>query len=109
MNKITDEHKLIFENTKKSLTNIGAKESNFLKVEILFYDIIGIARMYGEDLSANRFLASLKQLQMNEYQETKNLFKKSSQRERVIRRFISQLKSILSASCKNDYLVLAGT
>jgi hypothetical protein len=106
MNKITYEHKLVFEETKKHLTTIGAKESNFLKIEILFYDMMGIARTYGEDLSMNKLLSALKQLQMNEYQQTRNMFKKSSQRERVIRRFISQLKAILSAGCKNEYLLI---
>jgi hypothetical protein len=103
--KITPAHKSLFEETKKNLAIIGAKETTFLKVELIFYDMLGIARTYGEDLSANRLLAALKQLQSNEYQQTKVMFKKSSQRERVIRRFITQLKSILSAGCKNEYLV----
>lgn len=103
---ISPEHKHLFEETKKHLTTIGAKETNFLKVELLFYDAITIARTYGEDPATNNLLAALKQLQVNEYQQTKTLFKKSSQRERVIRRFINQLKSILSAGCKNQYQLL---
>jgi|GEM_PF-1044661 len=103
--KISPAHKSLFEETKKNLTVIGAKENTFLKVEIIFYDMLGIARTYGDDIAANKLLAALKQLQVNEYQQTRALFKKSSQRERVIRRFITQLKSILSAGCKNEYVV----
>lgn len=103
--KISPAHKSLFEETKKNLTIIGAKENTFLKVELIFYNMLGIARTYGEDVGANRLLAALKDLQTNEYQQTRLLFKKSSQRERVIRRFITQLKSILSAGCKNEYLV----
>lgn len=103
--KISSAHKSLFEETKKNLTVIGAKENTFLKVEIIFYDMLGIARTYGDDIAANRLLAALKQLQVNEYQQTRVLFKKSSQRERVIRRFITQLKSILSAGCRNEYVV----
>lgn len=103
---ISPEHKHFFEETKKNLTSIGAKETNFLKIELLFYNVIGIARTYGEDPETNNLLAALKQLQTNEYQQTKAFFKKSSQRERVIRRFINQLKSVLSAGCKNQYLLL---
>lgn len=103
---ISPEHKLLFEETKKNLSSIGAKETNFLKVELMFYNVMGIARTYGEDPETNNLLGALKKLQMNEYQQTKTLFKKSVQRERVIRRFMNQLKGILSSGCKNQYVVL---
>ncbi|HUC83045.1 MAG TPA: hypothetical protein VMR70_19205 [Flavisolibacter sp.] len=102
---LTIQHKQLFEQIKKSLTTIGARETNFLKIELLFYDAISIARTYGDDPKSNQLLAALKFLQMNGYQETKTLFKKSLQRERVIRKFISQLRSILSAGCKNQYVL----
>jgi hypothetical protein len=96
-------HKQQLEEIRKTLTITGAKESAFVKVELLFYEAISVAREYGDDLPENGLLAALKQLQANEYRETKALFNKSTQRERVIRRFISSLKSVLSAAIKNVY------
>ena len=101
--ELSQEHKQSFEEIKKKLTVIGSKESNFLKVELLFYEAMEIARTYGGDLDENKLLAALKQLQTNQYQDTKTVFKKSSQREQVIRRFISQFKNILSAGLKNQF------
>lgn len=104
MNKtISLEHKRQFEEMKKSLTSIGTKEGNFIKVEILFYDAIAVARTYGDDETENGLLAAFKQLQANQYQQTKALFKKSTQRENVIRRFCNSLKSVLTAAIRNEY------
>lgn len=83
---------------------IGAKEGNFVRVELLFYEAIAIARAYGNDAADNALLAAFKQLQAEEYQQTKALFKKSVQRERVIRRFISRFKNVLTAGIKNTFL-----
>lgn len=101
---LTLAHKEQFEEIKKNLVLVGARESNFIKVELLFYNALSVAREYGDHMEENALLAALKQLQAREYQQTKVLFKKSEQRERVIRRFISSLKSILTAANKNSYL-----
>lgn len=103
--QITPDHKHQFDEIKKRLTIIGSKEGNFLKVELLFYEAISIARTYGDDVEENKLLAALKQLQVNQFQDTKAFFKKNTQREQVIRRFVSQLKLILSAACKNQFLL----
>src|SRR5438067_11664853 len=95
-NNISYQHKHRFDEMKKSLLTIGYKECDFIKVELLFFDALAIAREYGDDVSKNHLLASLKQLQANQYQQTKALFKKSSQRELAIRRFIIALKNILT-------------
>jgi hypothetical protein len=100
---ITIEHKRQFEEIRKKLITVGASESNFIKVELLFYEALSVAREYGDDVSENGLLAALKQLQGKQYQETKGLFKKSIQRERVIRRFISSLKAVLTAGIKNTF------
>ena len=99
--EITHEHKHRLDEIRKSLVLIGSKESNFIKVELLFFDALSIARESGKDETENSLLASLRQLQANQYQQTKTLYKKSSQREQVIKRFISQLKTVLSTSIKN--------
>ncbi|HWJ26509.1 MAG TPA: hypothetical protein VNS32_08195 [Flavisolibacter sp.] len=85
-----------FEEIKKTLSLLGAKESTFLQVELLFYEALSISREYGHDLSSNHFLAKLKQVQNNEYEKTKERTKKSTQREQNIRRFITQFKKALS-------------
>jgi hypothetical protein len=98
--EMNHQHRQQLEEMKRQLSIIGFKESNFLKIELLFYDAIEIARAYGNDLNENKLLARLKELQANEYQNTKHLFKKSSQREQVIRRFITGFRSALSAGIK---------
>ena len=102
-NSISPTHKKKFEDIKRSLAAIGAKESNFIRVELLFYEAIGIARAYGDDVADNGLLAAFKQVQVNEYQQTKGLFKKSAHREQVIRRFISSFKTVLTAGIRNSF------
>jgi hypothetical protein len=98
---ITPEHKHHLETIKKNLSIIGSKEANFLKIELLFYEAMEVARQYGDEVNENKLLAALKEVQANEYKDTKTLFKKSSQREQVIRKFIAKFRSVLSASNKN--------
>ena len=100
MKEISAEDKRKLEEIRKSLAIIGSKEATFIKVELLFFEALSLAREYGDDENENKLLASLRQLQANQYQATKALHKKSSQREQVIKRFISQLKIVLSASIK---------
>jgi hypothetical protein len=103
MKSISVEHKKQFEEMKKNLGAIGAKEGNFIKVELLFYDAMLVARTYGEDVSENAMLAAFKQLQANQYQDTKARFNKNTQRERVIRRFIGSFKTVLTAAMRNGF------
>ena len=100
---ISVEHKKQLEAIRRNLNLLGAKESNFIKVELLFYDSLSVAREYGDDVNDNRLLAALKQLQANEYRQSKALFNKSTQREQVIRRFISSLKNVLTAAVRNSF------
>ncbi len=92
-----------FEEIKKQLVLIGFKESAFIRVELLFYEAITIAREYGDELETNALLTSLKELEAGQYQSTKLYFKKSSQREQMIKRFMNQFKIILSSAIKNAY------
>lgn len=100
---ISTEHKKAFEEMKKQLTLIGSREANYIKVELLFYEAMTLSRAYGESIEENNLLAALKQLQAAQYQTTKELFKKSSQREHAIKRFMNQFKIILSLAIKNAY------
>lgn len=85
---------------QKRLSLIGHKESTFTSVEIIFYQVLSIIRSYGSQES-NPLLAELKRIEENEYRQTRELFRKSAQREKVIRRFVMKLKGFLSASVKS--------
>ncbi len=90
-----------FEEIRKSITAIGPKESAFIRVEQLFYEAINISRNYGNDVAENKLLALFKDLEADHYQNTKAHFKKSSQREQVIKRFINHFKIVLALAIKN--------
>ena len=93
---ISRDHLHRFEEIKRTLNILGAKESSFVKVELLFFEALSISRMYGEDAHENPLLAQLKQLQQDQYQKTKEATKKVSQREQHIRKFVVGLKRALS-------------
>jgi len=94
--KLTDSHKKRLEEIRKEVSLLGSKESAFLKVELLFYEALAIAREYGNDARENPLLEDLKKVQESVYEKTNELYKKSSQREISIRRFIVQFKKVLS-------------
>ena len=92
------QHRL--EEIRKRLVSIDGRESNFLKIELVFYEAMETARMNEDDPGSDKLLYALKDLQAGAYQDTKKMFKKSSQREQVIRRFMSRLKTILATAIK---------
>lgn len=91
---VTDRSRLVA--IRKSLDILGSKESSFLRVELLFFDALSIARAYGNDLHVNTILASLKNVQQGAYEKTKEVCKTSQQKERLIRQFIVQFKKSIS-------------
>lgn len=97
-------HKRELEEIKRELSAIGAKEGSFVKVELLFYKAIALAREYGDDERENNLLAALKQIQLNQYHQTTALFKKNTQRERIIRRFITSVKLVLATGIRNGFV-----
>jgi hypothetical protein len=103
--ELTHEDRHHLEEIRKKLSVIGFKEANFLKIELLFYEAMEIARGYGNDVQENKLLNALKLLQANQYQDTKSIFKKSTQRELVIRRFITGFKAVLSSAVKNMFFI----
>lgn len=98
---ISKVHKDQFREMQKRLIVIGHKESTFTSVEVLFYQALTIARSYGSEEESNPLLAELKKIEENEYRQTTELFRKSAQREKVIRRFIMKFRGFLSASAKS--------
>jgi hypothetical protein len=103
MELLSQSDKKQLEGIKRELTVTGAKESSFVKIELLFYQAISVARQYGDNEDENGLLAALKKIQVSEYQDTKAYFKKNTQREKVIRRFISSIKNALSTAVKNGF------
>lgn len=102
MQVIANEHKRFFEEVKKSLVQLGSKEGNFLKVELLFYETLQVARHYGNNPAENNLLAALKQLQQVGFAEAKTKCRKVSAQERLIKRFMAQFRSVLGNALKKE-------
>lgn len=86
-----------FEEIRKSLQELGHKEGNFVKVELLFFEVLSIAKTYGEDPQDNSLVAALRNLQHDQYEKTKIATRKATERESAIRRFVVALRRVLSA------------
>jgi ABC-type transport system involved in cytochrome c biogenesis ATPase subunit len=93
---ISTAHQQRLEEIRKDLQSLGCKESQFLKIELLFFEVLAISRTYGNDLEQNKLLAELKIVQHDQYEKTKVLTKKAGQRELSIRRFVISLRKVLS-------------
>jgi arginine utilization protein RocB len=89
-------HRQRLEEIRKSVQELGYKESQFVKVELLFFEALSIAKTYGEDPEQNSLLAALKDLQYDQYEKTKVATRKATERESAIRRFIVALRKALS-------------
>ena len=93
---ISHTDRLRFEEIRKSLQELGYKEGNFVKVELLFFEVLSIAKTYGEDPEQNSLVAALKNLQYEQYEKTKLATRKATERESAIRRFVVALRRVLS-------------
>jgi len=93
---ISNAHRQRLEDIRRSLQLLGNKESQFVKVELLFFEVLSIAKSYGEDPEQNSLLAGLKNLQNDQYEKTKIATRKASERESAIRRFTVALRKLLS-------------
>lgn len=89
-------HRQRLEEVRKNLQVLGYKESRFIKIELLFFEVLNISKTYGEDPEQNSLLASLKYLQHDQYEKTKIATKKARERESAIRRFVVALRKVLS-------------
>jgi len=88
------------EEIKKQLIQIGSRETSFVRVELLFYETIQLARTSNSG-NDNPLLLALKKLEDEQYKDTKELFRKSSRREQVIRKFIARFKTVLNTAIKH--------
>ena len=102
MQTISSTDKQFFEEAKRQLTQFGSKECNFLKVELLFYETMQVARHYGSDPAENQLLGALKQLQLVAFAEAKTKCHKVAAQERLIKRFIAQFRTVLGSALKKE-------
>lgn len=102
MQVISNTDKRFFEDAKKQLTQFGSKECNFLKVEMLFYDTMKVARQYGDDLAENSLLAALKKLQLVGFAEAKTRCSRVTTQERLIKRFNGQFRAVLGSALRKE-------
>ena len=101
-------HKKRFAEMKLQLSQLGSRESAFIQIELIFFEVLTISRSYGSEPEENGLLAALKNLQADEYAATAERFAKATQREKAIRRFINGLRNILMKGM-SDSFVLAKT
>ena len=99
ISSISNTHRRRFEEIRKTLQMLGHKESQLIKIELLFFEAISIAKTYGEDEEQNNLLAALKNLQHDQYEKTKIPTRKATEHEAAIRRFTVGLRKILSDAC----------
>ena len=96
-------HKKRFTDIKASLAQLGCREDVFIRIELLFFEVVGIAREYGNELSENSLLKELKNLQTESYADACDRFVKPAQREKAIRRFVNELKIVLTKANKDMF------
>ena len=98
INFISSTHRQRLEEIRKSLQMLGCKESQFIKIELLFFEALTISRTYGDDPGQNTLLAALKNVQHDQYEKTKAVTKKAGQRELFIHRFVVSFRKVLSGN-----------
>ncbi len=88
-----------------SLTNTKSDESHFSEIENLFFEVISIVRIYGNDVDENKFLAQLKKLETNEYKVVQDRTLTKKNRETMIRKLKNSIKLILQKWLKQPNVV----
>lgn len=96
MPSISPQHKCRFAEIKTQLARLGSQEAVFIREELLFFEVLAISLLYGDDPQDNSLLADLQYIQANEYAAATAPFAKARQREKVIRQFLSTFKTVLT-------------
>lgn len=97
------EHKERFLAIKNQLSQLGNRESVFVRIELMFFEVLQIAHTYGD--ASNTVLFSLKQLEREQYAACTAAFHKASQKEKAILKFTTELKNILRRAATKKMLV----
>ena len=77
---ITTADRKRFDAIRKDLDMLGSRESTFLKVELLFYEALNMAKTYEANVQLNTLLAALRQVQVGAYEKTKEVCRTSTQK-----------------------------
>lgn len=93
---ITTTDKKRLDAIRKDLGILGSRESTFLRVELLFYEALTLAKNYGENAQMNTLLGELRKVQAGAHEKTKEICRTSVQKERLIHQFIVQFKKAIS-------------
>ncbi|MEI6946617.1 hypothetical protein V9K67_05400 [Paraflavisolibacter sp. H34] len=93
--QISLQHKERFREIFLKLKIMSCSEYTFREIENLFYEALSITRNYGNDANENPYLAELKQMENKQYRLTQEKYRKSSQRERVIKQFRNSFREKL--------------
>lgn len=94
-NQLTEDHKKSIDLALSRIRTISSEESSFTQLELLFYNVLSIARAYGNNIDENTMLAGLKLIEYNEYKHAQEKFKTSSQRAAAIQKFKMAIKKEL--------------
>jgi hypothetical protein len=95
--RLSEDHKRRIDDVILKIREIPYDESSFTRLELFYYDVLAIARVYGNSVNENKMLAGLKHVEYNEYKHAQERFKKSSQKVVAIQKFRNALKKELSS------------
>jgi hypothetical protein len=98
--QLTHEHKISIDHAINRLRDISGDERSFIQLELLYYNILSIARAYGNNINENAMLAGLKQIECNEYKHAQERFKTSSKQNAAIQKFRMAIRKELSSWIK---------
>ncbi|MCU7552665.1 hypothetical protein OCK74_26330 [Chitinophagaceae bacterium LB-8] len=94
--KISENDKRSIDYAIRRIRAISSDEGSFIQLELLYYEVLSIARTYGNEINENTMLAGLKQIESNEYKHAQERFKTSSQKIGAIQKFRVAIKKELS-------------
>jgi hypothetical protein len=97
---LSEVHKRSIDDAIRRIRSISVNEGSFIQLELLYYNLLSIAREYGNDMDENNMLAGLKHIEYNEYKHAQEWFKSSSQKVVAIQKFRLAIKKELSSWVK---------
>ena len=100
-NKLLNEYQEKLKAVSTSLCSLSFHESSFIKMENLFFEVLSLARTFGNNTNNQVPLTALKDIQENQYKRTQEKYSKSRQREVAIKQFRTAFKKEVSLWIKS--------
>lgn len=97
---LSEEHKRSIDEAIRKIRFMSSEESSFIQLELLYYNVLSIARAYGNNINENPMLAGLKHIEGKEYKNAQERFKTCSQKVIAIQKFRMAIKRELSSWIK---------